>query len=148
MYDKDVNVTYLLPSEGHFAKMKDEYRGRLAILKLDTLALQSQDLYIYVFNILFFRAHIIDVLELAPLPLGRRVDVRPQSADQRTAHKLWRNHICIDEAYALADGAGTREFAQPHLPVRVWSQVYRSSQLDREGTDRVVWVEVLRGVTQ
>ena len=53
MYDKDVDVTYLLPSEGHFAEMKDESRGSLAILKLDPLAFQSQDLYSYVFNILF-----------------------------------------------------------------------------------------------
>ena len=67
MYEKDVDVTYLLPGERHFAKMKDESRGRHAILKLDPLALQSQDIYSYVFNILFFRAHIIDVLESAPL---------------------------------------------------------------------------------
>ena len=119
MYDKDVNVTYLLPSEGHFPKMKNECRGRLAILKLDPLALQSQDLYSYIFHILFFRAHVIDILESAALPLGRRVNVRSQAADQRTTHKLWRNQIGIDEAYALAIGAGTREFAQSLLPVRV-----------------------------
>ena len=95
------------------------------------------------FNLLFLRAHIIDVLKSAPLSLGRRVDVRPHAADQRTAHKLWRNQIGIDEAYALADGAGTREFAQPHRPVRVWAQVYRSSLLDRKGANRVVRVEVL-----
>jgi len=39
VYDKDVDVTYLLPSEGHFEEMRDESRGRFAILKLDPLAL-------------------------------------------------------------------------------------------------------------
>ena len=77
MYDKDVDVTYLLPSEGNFAEMQEESRGRLTILKLDPLTLQSQDLSSYVFNLLFLRAHILDVLKSAPLPLGRRVDVRP-----------------------------------------------------------------------
>ena len=77
MYDKDDVVAYLLPREGNFAEMKDESRGRLAILELDPLALQSQKLYSYVFNLLFLRAHIIDVLKSAPLPLGRRVEVRP-----------------------------------------------------------------------
>ena len=76
MYDIDVDVTYLLPSEGHFAEMKDDSRGHLAILKFDPLALQSQNFYSYVLNLLFLRAHIIDVFEQAPLPLGRRVDVR------------------------------------------------------------------------
>ena len=148
MYDKEVDVTYLLPREGNFAEMKDESRGRLTILKLDPLAFQSQDLYSYVFNILFFHAHIIEIFKSASLPLGRRIDARPQAADQRTAHKLWRNDVGINEAYAQVDGARKREFAQPHLPVRVWAQVYLSSQLDREGADRVVRVEVLRGVTQ
>ena len=82
MYDNDVNVTYLLPNEGHFAKMQVEPRGRLAILKLDPLSLQSHELYSYVFNLMFLRAHIKDVLKSAPLPLGRRVDLRPQAADK------------------------------------------------------------------
>ena len=70
MYDKDVDVAYLLPREDNFAEMKDESRGRLAILKHDPLTLQSQDLYSYVFNLLFLRAHVIDVLKSTPLSLG------------------------------------------------------------------------------
>ena len=61
--------------------MQDESRGRLTVLKLDPLALQSQDFYGYVSDLLFLRAHVIDVFKSAPLPLGRRVDVRPQAAD-------------------------------------------------------------------
>ena len=148
MYDIDVNVTYLLPTEGHFAEMQDKSRGRLPILKLDSLALQSQDPYGYVCDLLFLRAHVIDVFKSTPLPLGRRVDVRSQASDQGTAHKLRRNQVAIDETYALAYGAGTREFTQSHLPVCIWAQLYRSSELDREGTNRVVRVKVMRGVTQ
>ena len=59
-----------------------------------------------------------------------------------------RYQVAIDEAYALAYGARTLEFAQPHLPVCVGTQVYRSNQLDREGADRIIGIHVLRGVTE
>ena len=91
--------------------MQDEPRGRLAILKLDPLALQSQNLYGYVFDLLFLRVHVIDVFKSAPLPLGRRVDVRPQAADQGTTHKLRKNQVAIDQTYAFAYYVGTCEFA-------------------------------------
>src|SRR5215475_7197233 len=102
--------------------MQDESRGRLAILKLDPLALLRQDLYAYIRDLVFLGAQVIDVLESSPLPLGRRLDVRPQAADEGTAHELRRYQVAIDEAHARADGAGTGEFAQPHLPVSVRAQ--------------------------
>ena len=75
-----MTIYLYLPDEGDFAEMQDQSRGRLATLEHDPLALERQDLYTYVGDLLL-RGHVIDVLESA-LPLGRRVDVCPQAADQ------------------------------------------------------------------
>ena len=120
-------------------KLQDESSGCLAIFGHDPLALERQYLYTYVRNFLILRGHVIDFLESA-LPIGRRIDVRLQAADHGTAHELRRYQVAIDEAYALSDGARTREFAQPHHPVYVRTQVDRSCQLVRARTDRVVRV--------
>ena len=127
--------------------MQDQSRGCLDTLEHEPLALERQYLHQYVGDLVFLRGHVIEVLE-SSLTLGRRLDVRPQAADQGTAHELRRYQVAIDQAYAPADGSRTREFAQPNLPIGVRIQVYRSSQLDREGAVRVVQIQVLRGFTE
>ena len=66
---------YNATRQGDFAEMQIQSRGRLAIVEIDPLALERQVLYAYVGDLLL-RGHVIDDLESAPLPLGRRIDVR------------------------------------------------------------------------
>ena len=96
--DGNDDVTYLyriLPGHGDFAEVQDQSRGRIATLEYDHLALERQDLYPYVGNLLFFRGHIIDVLESA-MTIDRRIDVRTEAADPGIAHELRRYQVVID----------------------------------------------------